>query len=262
MSNIIYTQILQLEANDKNKYNYVYQITEISTGTKYIGSRGTKMNDPLLDIKKYKSSTKNNCFKINQKNNPLNYYYEILSYHKTREEATLEEIRLHAIYDVKCNPKYYNMSNQTSTGFSTCGKTTVKDINNNTLLVSIDDPRYLSGELVGVTKGHVNVKDKNGVSYYIDSNDIFLNNEFTIFSKNKISVKDKNGVYSHVDINDKRFLDGTLVGVSAGKVVVKDKNGNTFWIDKNDPRYLSGELISVLTGSKLTETTKNKISNS
>ena len=42
MSNTIYTKINPLIAIDKNKYNFVYQITEISTGMKYIGSHGTK----------------------------------------------------------------------------------------------------------------------------------------------------------------------------------------------------------------------------
>ncbi len=47
MSNTIYSAILPVISQDKNKYNYVYQITEISTGMKYIGSRGTKQSNPL-----------------------------------------------------------------------------------------------------------------------------------------------------------------------------------------------------------------------
>lgn len=45
MSNTIYSAILPVISKDKNKYNYVYQITEISTGIKYIGSHGTKSNN-------------------------------------------------------------------------------------------------------------------------------------------------------------------------------------------------------------------------
>ena len=108
MSNIIYSAILPVISQDKNKFNFVYQITEISTGIKYIGSHGTAKSDPLKDLKKYKSSTKDIWFELNQINNPLNYWYEILSYHSTRDEATLEESRLHFLYDVKCNPKYPN----------------------------------------------------------------------------------------------------------------------------------------------------------
>ena len=42
MSNTIYSAILPVISQDKNKFNFVYQITEISTGMKYIGSHGTK----------------------------------------------------------------------------------------------------------------------------------------------------------------------------------------------------------------------------
>ena len=37
MSNTIYTLISPVISQDKNKFNFVYQITEISTGMKYIG---------------------------------------------------------------------------------------------------------------------------------------------------------------------------------------------------------------------------------
>ena len=42
---------------------------------------------------------------------------EILSTHSTREKAMLEEIRLHALYNVKDNPNFYNQCNATSTKF-------------------------------------------------------------------------------------------------------------------------------------------------
>ncbi len=59
MSNTIYSAILPVKTTDKNKYNFVYQITELSTGIKYIGSHGTEKSNPLKDLKKYKSSAKN-----------------------------------------------------------------------------------------------------------------------------------------------------------------------------------------------------------
>lgn len=42
---------------------------------------------------------------------------EVLSTHSTREEAMKEEIRLHALYNVKDNPNFYNQCNATSTKF-------------------------------------------------------------------------------------------------------------------------------------------------
>lgn len=229
MSNTIYTKINPLIAIDKNKYNYVYQITELSTGMKYIGSRGTKKIDVLKDLKKYKSSTKNKLFKRKQELNPLNFYYEILSYHLTRDDATNEEARLHALYDVKCNPKYYNRSNQTAAGFSTNGKVCIKDENGERLLINCDDPRYLSGELKYHLSGKVAVCDKEGNNYL-------------------------------VSIDDSRYLSGELVSILKGKVTAKDKYGNILQVSKDDPRYLSGELVGHTKGFKHSKLTKEKMS--
>lgn len=229
MSNTIYTIILPVKAIDKNKFNYVYQITEISTGIKYIGSRGTKSANPLQDLKKYKSSTKDKSFKIQQELNPLNYWYEILSYHSTRDDATNEESRLHLLYDVKTNPLYYNKSNQTPTGFSTAGKVCVKNDNGKNILINIDDIRYTNGEL----------------KYHL---------------QDKVAVRDKDGNKYLVDRTDERYLSGELVSVLKGKVTAKDKYGNIMQVDKNDPRYLSGELVGHSKGIKHSDKTKQKMS--
>ena len=261
MSNTIYSAILPVISKDKNKYNYVYQITEISTGMKYIGSRGTKQSNPLKDLKKYKSSTFNSYFELNQKLNPLNYHYEILSYHSTRNEATLEESRLHFLYDVKSNPKYYNRSNQTANGFSTAGKAVVKDNKGNIALVNCDDPRYLSGELVGITKGNVTVRDNNGNKVKVSVNDTRLKSgELKMHTKGKAVVKDKYGNTFQVDINDSRLKSGELTGHTKGMVPVKDKYGNNFQVPVNDLRYLSGSLVHISVGKTLSDNHKKKIS--
>ena len=238
MSNTIYSIILPVISTDKNKYNYVYQITELSSGLRYIGSRGTNLEDAYKDLKKYQSTSGNKCFKINQKLNRLNYHYEILSYHSTRREATIEEARLHALYDVKRNKKYINDANQTANGFDVSGKTLVKDKDGNIHFVNCDDSRYTSGAFVGISKGCITVKDKDGNSY-------------------------------RVELNDERYLSGELVHITKGKTVVKDKNGNTFQVHKDDHRILSGEFISVrkntikildmLTGEKYTTTIDNPL---
>ena len=88
MSNTIYSAILPVISEDNNKYNYVYQITEISTGMKYIGSRGSKKLSAIKDLKKYQTSSKLTCFKECLKLNPLNYHYELLSYHSARDKAS------------------------------------------------------------------------------------------------------------------------------------------------------------------------------
>ena len=75
MSNTIYSAILPVISKDKNKFNYVYEITELSNGIKYICSYGAERSNPIKELKKkYKSLTGNKCFELNQKYNPLNYY--------------------------------------------------------------------------------------------------------------------------------------------------------------------------------------------
>lgn len=112
--------------------------------------------------------------------------------------------------------------------FLTIDTICVKDKNGNCFRVHKNDPRYLSGDLVGVVSGFVPVKDKNGNTLQISR-------------------------------FDERFLSGELIHVTANLVTVKDKNGNTFSIDKNDPRYLCGELKYHWNGRKHKQETKEKI---
>ena len=74
---------------------------------------------------------------------------------------------------------------------NTTNKTTVKDKDSNTFLVNVDDPRYLSGELVGVAKDTVTVKDKNGIKY-------------------------------RVNYDDPRYLSSELVGVTSGMIWINN----------------------------------------
>lgn len=90
------------------KFNYVYEITYID-GKKYIGVRSC---DCDISDDKYMGSgfhipseVKDTAIKT------------ILSIHDTREDAMIEEIRLHSLYDVKNNPNYYNQCNSTSVKF-------------------------------------------------------------------------------------------------------------------------------------------------
>ncbi len=214
-----------------NIYHYVYIITELSTGVKYIGSRSCS-NHPSMDIgHSYFSSSTDKTFMKNQKENRTNYTYEILSIFKSRYEAVTEEIRLHNLHDVGINKEFYNKSKQTSTGFDVCGKMIARTKSGATLLVSVNDDRLKSGELCHYTTGKIVVKDKNGTIFMIDK-------------------------------DDPRYLSGDLVGYSKGKVIVKDKNGNTMKVNKDDPRYLSGELIPINTGRKLSDDQKMAISKS
>src|SRR5574344_2025119 len=129
------------------KFNYVYQITEKSTNKKYIGVRSCDI-DPTEDLGVlYFSSSSDKQFMENQMLNPSDFVYSILSTHESRIDAVQMEINLHDQFDVSNNPDFFNTSKQTSTGWDSSGFTSVKDDCNKVLFVSVNDPRYLSGEL-------------------------------------------------------------------------------------------------------------------
>lgn len=86
--------------------HYVYQIT-YNTGKKYIGVRSCKCS---IEEDQYMGSA---CHLPGN----LIGCKEILSVHDSRSESMAEEIRLHALYDVKNNPNFYNQCNATSTKF-------------------------------------------------------------------------------------------------------------------------------------------------
>ncbi len=90
------------------KYNYVY-IIKYSTGLFYIGVRS-------CDCEIHEDMYFGSAFHIPAEIKKTGMRC-ILSVHITREEAELEEIRLHKELDVRNNPLYYNECNATSTKF-------------------------------------------------------------------------------------------------------------------------------------------------
>lgn len=90
------------------KYHYVYEITYCDE-KKYIGVRSCNCeieDDPYMGSPfRLPDSVKGTGTK------------HILSTHDTRKAAMEEEIRLHALYDVKNNPEFYNQCNSTSVKF-------------------------------------------------------------------------------------------------------------------------------------------------
>jgi len=249
MSNTIYT-----------KNNYVYLITEISTGMKYIGVRSCSC-DPKDDIGiKYFSSSSNKQFLARQKANPNDYKYEVLSIFDTRKDANQEETRLLELYEVEHNSFFYNKTISTAKIHCVAGTVTAIDKNGNIEQVSVDDPRYVSGELVHAMKAKVCVRDKDGNMFTVFKNDPrYISGELVHHNKGKVRVKDKEGVVHHVDVNDPRYISGEFVYVSSNKkgykhesmknkVVVCDSLGNRLVVSKDDPRYVSGEFKHIKCG--------------
>ena len=242
------------------KYNYVYMITELSTNKKYIGVRSCDI--PIEDDlgKIYISSSTDESFIQRQKENKTDYSYTVLSNYETREEANAEEIRLHNLYDVDINEEYYNKTKSNSKLCDTLGKCTVKDKDGNSFLVSVNDERLKTGELVGITKGFVVVKDRDGNTFQVESTDPrYLSGELVSVSVGKVSAKDKDGNNITVQSDDPRLKTGELVGITKGKTVAKDKDGNVHTVDKDDARLKTGELVGITKGIVVVRDKDNNI---
>ncbi len=239
-------------------YHYTYIIIHYSAKY-YIGMRSCKCQ-PEYDLGyKYFSSSTDKNFKNDQIKNPSHYKYVILKTFKNREDAIDLEIRLHKLMNVGKDLNSYNKFIQNNKKFSAIGTVSVKDCNGNNFCVSVDDPRYISGELVHNHTGMVPVIDKHGNTFKVDSNDKrFLTGELNHVNVGMVTVKDKDGNTMQVEKNDPRYISGELKHIATGMIVVKDKDGNIKQVEKGDPRYMSGELVGIHNGKiRMTNGRKN-----
>jgi len=100
-----------------SKFHYTYRITNLIENKHYYGVRSSKCH-PSEDLGiVYFSSSKDKEFRKDQKENPQNYKYKVVSIHLTRKEAVKKEIKLHEKFDVAKNESFYNLCKQRSTGF-------------------------------------------------------------------------------------------------------------------------------------------------
>ena len=250
-------------ASISKKFNYVYLITELSSNRKYIGVRSCDISIENDLGKIYKSSSSDLDFINRQKVNKNDYTYTLLSNYDNRIEANIEEVRLHNLYEVDINPEYFNIIKATLNKFCPIGMVVTKDINGTIFYVSVNDPRYLLGELVSIIKGKVVVINNEGIISQVDKDDPrYLSGELISINVGKVIVKDSHGTHFKVDKDDPRYLSGELIHVSCGLVSVKDSHENYMKVSKDDPRYLSGELVHNMVGTKLTDEHKSNISKS
>jgi hypothetical protein len=174
-----------------------------------------------------------------------NFKKEIIEFYNSDEEVFLAESELVNKQFVK-DENTYNLSLGGPGGYPVdcnINKVAVKDKNGSMFQVNINDSRYLSGELSGVTAGKTIVKDKDGNILYVDKDDSrILSNEVSGFFKGMVTTKDKNGNIFHISMNDERYISGELVSVLKNRVICFDTNKQSYIVDKTDPRYLSGEL--------------------
>lgn len=100
------------------KYHYVYRITNIKLNKHYYGSR-TSSIEPIKDLGyKYFSSSFDKVFINDQKINPQDYKYVIVSTFNSRKESLELEVKLHLKFNVGVNTSFYNKARATSSKFT------------------------------------------------------------------------------------------------------------------------------------------------
>ena len=205
-----------------HKYNYFYRIVNKKNGHYYYGVHSTdNIDDGYMG-----SGTR--LKKAIEKYGIENFEKEIIKICNDRKEA----YELESNYVTESLIKDDNCYNIILGGeqFNTEFLVAVKNSKGENFLVHEKDPRYLNGELSGVTRGSFAAVDSDGNTF-------------------------------RASVDDVRLKNGTIHGINANKVTVKNKKGEYFCVDINDPRYKSGELTHMWKGKKHTSETIEKLKN-
>ena len=235
------------------KYHYLYKTTNLVNSKYYYGIHSTNnLNDGYLGSGSYLRNAIH-------KHGKDNFKREIIEMFDKREDLANAEKKLltkEIIQDKYCMNLMFGGEK-----FNTLGMVTAKDKDGNTMKVFCDDDKYLSGELVSISKGKVMVKDNNGTIYQVDNDDVnYLSNDLVSTLTNMVMVKDENGNILQIDKNDDRYSSGELVSMFKGTTLLRDTNGNLTRKSINDEGFLSGELFGLFKGKKHTKESKDKMS--
>jgi len=257
---------------------YFYIIQDVRNGMYYAGAKWGQDANPEHFMKEGGYTTSSNKIKKLIRENGLSLFkiVKIRTFH-TAIKAQNYETRFLKKIDARNNLKFYNVHNNDWKLSDNKNKVTVIDKGGNTFQTDITDPDYLSKELKGATfgtkpgveiktgvksnfslnddrwltgeiksvnKGKSHYKDAEGNSFFVDKKTAEKLN-LSSFSKERITVKDNDGNTFSVKTDDTRYLSGELVGATSGMTTVKDSGGNTFSIPANDQRIKTGELMPV-----------------
>lgn len=211
-------------------YHYVYEITNIISGRKYIGCRSCAV-DPVEDIG-YMGSSK--YLKEDIDNIGLDKFTkEILSTFGSRSEAIAEEIRLHNHFDVAVNELYYNRSKQTSTKFSFSRQGVSNEALYGKEKADLIKQKFLDSRIYKKGEGHPfygkkhSCETKKKISTANIGNKSRLGYKNSEESKKKLSSFRKN---AHVSKND---------------YIVTDPNGTKYIVEKIGIRHWVHEKFNI-----------------
>jgi len=265
---------------------YIYLIEDLNPPTEkylYLGKRKTNLP---LELDPYMGSSKDKEFRSRLKSSPSEFKRHILSMHSNEIELSLEEIRLHELYNVDKNPAYYNKQKQKSTGFDATGFCAYRHIVSGEIewlstddyrvldgtyvghltdignykhnitgiskSLSITDPLVLDGTYVGITTGYCIYKHSiTGERKYLPSNHkSVLDGTFIGNKTGYCSFKNKlTGEISYLPSTHQDVLDGTVIGLRTGKATYKHHiTGDKQYLSTNDPLVLDGTYIGLPTG--------------
>jgi len=235
------------------KYNYFYKITNLINNHFYYGIHSTNnLEDGYM-------GSGHRLHRAYKKYGQNNFIKEILKYFDTREEALDYEEEIVNEDLLKNNDCYNEVLG--GGGIKTVGLFPVRNINTGEkIMVSKDDPRYISGEYRTLSYGLTPAIDKYNNHYLVDKNDErFKTGELKKQFEGRICVIDKDGNKFYVNSDDPRYISGELKFHNKNKILCKDKNGNSKMLYKDDPLFISGEYVPFHKGRKFSEEHKNKL---
>lgn len=209
-----------MQSNQK-PYGLIYKTTNLINNKIYIGQT---TNVQKWEKREYKGSGKLIKSSI-KKYGWENFKSELICYAYNQEELNDLEIKYIEEFN-SIFPNGYNIS--PGGDFNTKGLLVVKDNRGNTFSIKKDDPRWLSGEFISISKNRVMAKDNKG-------------NKFKV-------LKD-----------DPKLISKEYVGITKGLIMAKNSENTKFLISKDDPRWLSGELVGICKGYKMNQSGKQKL---
>ena len=227
-----------------NYYHYFYKITNLVNNHFYYGVHSTKnLYDGYIG-----SGTR--LHKAYKKYGFNSFIKEVIEYFNTEEEMLEKELEV-VNEDLILNNECYNIA--IGGGKSLFNKVITKNCKGEIFKVSLNDSRLYTGELIGVAKNTVTVKDKEGNNYRIPIETFNKNkNIFCGVTTGKVIVHDSNMNTFLIDVNDNRYKSGEftflLKTINKDITTVRDKDNNTYRINKNDIRLKTGEFVGITKG--------------